>query len=169
MIKSIRGKNPVISESCYIAESAAVIGDVRIGAHSSVWFGAVIRGDDDRIVIGENSNIQDNAVLHCTEGIPTIIGDNVTVGHGAIVHGAVIADNVLIGMGAIVMNGAKIGENSVIGAGAVCTEKIIVPEGSVVVGVPAKVVKNSADYNSSMNALNAAAYVDLAKEYGKEQ
>lgn len=168
MEKSYKGKKPEISEICFIAENASVIGDVKIGPHTSVWFGAVIRGDEESIVIGENSNIQDNAVLHCDEGYPITIGDNVTVGHAAIVHGATIEDNVLVGMGAIVMNGAKIGKNSVIGAGAVCTENMVVPKGSVVVGIPAKVVKNSEEYNNSANTLNAVAYMDLAEEYAKQ-
>ena len=168
MIKSYKGIKPVVSESCYISENASVIGDVKIGQNSSVWFGAVIRGDEDSIVIGENSNIQDNAVLHCDVGRPLRLGNNVTVGHSAIVHSATIADNVLIGMGAIVMNGAEIGANSIIGAGAVCTEDMIIPSGSVVVGIPAKVVKNAEQFNNSMTSLNAAAYVDLAKDYAEE-
>lgn len=169
MIMSFKEKTPSIQESCFIAETAAVIGDVKLGSGSSVWFGAVIRGDEDSISIGENSNIQDNAVLHCDEGHPIKIGNLVTVGHGAIVHGATIEDNVIIGMGAIVMNGAEIGAASVIGAGAVCTENMIVPNGSVVVGIPAKVVKTAEEYNRSMTTLNAVAYVELGAEYMKKQ
>jgi len=166
---SFKEKTPSVHGSCFIAETAAVIGDVNIGSGSSVWFGAVIRGDEDSVVIGENCNIQDNAVLHCDEGYPIKIGNSVTVGHGAIVHGATIADNVLIGMGAIIMNGAEIAANSVIGAGAVCTENMIVPQGSVVVGIPGKVVKTAEEHNRSMTALNAAAYVQLGEEYAKKQ
>ena len=169
MVMSFKEKTPLIHESCFIAETAAVIGDVKIGSGSSVWFGAVIRGDEDGISIGENSNIQDNAVLHCDEGYPIKIGNSVTVGHGAIVHGATIADNVLIGMGAIIMNGVAIGSNSVIGAGAVCTENMIVPNGSVVVGIPAKPVKTAEEHNRSITSLNAAAYVELGAEYVKKQ
>lgn len=168
MLKSFKGKKPVISESCFVAENASVIGDVKIGAHSSVWFGAVIRGDYDNIVIGENSNVQDNAILHCSIDLPIKIGDNVSVGHGAIVHGATIEDNVLVGMGAVILDGAKIGENSLIGAGAVCTENMIVPRGSLVVGVPGKVIKNAEESNKTRNALNASEYLELAKEYTKE-
>ncbi len=169
MIMSFKDKQPVICEDCFIAENSSVIGDVKIGGRSSVWFGAVIRGDEDSIEIGENSNIQDNAVLHCDVGYPIKIGNFVTVGHSAIVHGATIGDNVIIGMGAIIMNGAKIGANSTIGAGAVCTENMIVPNGSVAVGIPAKVIKNEEEFNNSRAATNAAAYVELGEEYAKNK
>lgn len=167
MIMSFKEKKPVIHESCFIAENASVIGNVTLGGKSSVWFGAVVRGDHESISIGENSNVQDNAVLHCSGGYPMKIGNNVSIGHGAIVHGAVIGDNVIIGMGAIILNGVEIGANSVIGAGAVCTENMVVPNGSVAVGIPAKVVKNAEEYNRSMTALNAADYLELAEEYKK--
>lgn len=167
MIESYKGKLPEIEKDCFVADSASVIGDVTVGSKSSIWFGAVIRGDEDRIVIGSETNIQDNAVLHCDTGYPIKIGNNVTIGHGAIVHGCTIGDNALIGMGAIVMNGAQIGENAIVGAGAVCTEKMIIPAGAVAVGIPAKVVKVSEDYNRSMNSLNAAAYTELSAEYLK--
>ena len=167
MIMSFKDKSPEIHESCFIAENASIAGDVRIGSGSSVWFGAVIRGDEDCIVIGENSNIQDNAVLHCNVGHPVKIGNNVTVGHSAIVHGAEIGDNVIIGMGAIILDGAEIGENSMIGAGAVCTENMCIPSGSVAVGIPAKVIKTEEDFNKSNAALNAVAYAELAEEYKK--
>lgn len=168
MIKGFRGKTPVIPESCFIAENATIIGDVTLGENCSVWFGAVIRADEDSIVIGDGSNVQDNVILHCDEGIPVNIGKNVSIGHGAMIHGATIADNVLIGMGAIVMNGAYIEENSVIGAGCVCKENMVVESGSVVVGVPGKAVKNAMDYNASMNSLNAMGYIKLNEEYLKE-
>ena len=169
MITSYKGKKPIIHESCFIADNASIIGDVQIGTKSSVWFGAVIRGDEDSIEIGENSNIQDNAVLHCNECFPIKIGDFVSVGHGAIVHGATIGNNVIIGMGAIVMNGAEIGDNCVIGAGAVCKENMVVPNGSVVVGIPAKIVKEAEENNKSYTILNAAAYVELCEEYLKNK
>jgi len=169
MIKPYNGIKPTIHESCFVAENASVIGDVQIGSKSSVWFGAVIRGDEASIFIGENSNIQDNAVLHCDVGCPMKIGNFVTVGHGAIVHGATIGDNVLVGMGAIVMNGVEIGANSMIGAGAVCTEKMVIPNGSVVVGIPAKVIKNAEENNKSLIITNASAYVLLGEEYANNQ
>ena len=169
MIMLFKSIKPTIHETCFVAENASVIGNVQIGSKSSIWFGAVIRGDEDSIYIGENSNIQDNAVLHCDVGYPIKIGNFVTVGHGAIVHGAILGDNVLVGMGAIIMNGVEIGANSVIGAGAVCTENMVIPKGSVAVGIPAKVIKNADAHNKSLAMINAAAYVDLGEEYAKNQ
>lgn len=169
MILCYKQKKPAIHESCFIAENASVIGDVQIGSKSSVWFGAVVRGDEDGIVIGESSNIQDNAVLHCEKGYPIKIGNFVSIGHGAIVHGATIGNNVIVGMGAIIMNGAEIGANCMIGAGAVCTENMLIPNGSVVVGIPAKVIKNAEDYNNSYTTINASTYMGLAEEYAKNQ
>jgi len=169
MIRCFNGINPTIHETCFIAENASVIGNVQIGSNSSVWFGSVIRGDEDSIYVGENTNIQDNAVLHCEVGYPIKIGNFVTVGHGAIVHGAILGDNVLVGMGAIIMNGVEIGANSVIGAGALCTENMVIPKGSVAVGIPAKVIKNADAHNKSLAMINAAAYVDLGEEYAKNQ
>ena len=169
MLISYKGKTPEIHESCFVAENASVIGDVTIGANCSVWFGAVIRGDEDGIVIGEGSNIQDNAVLHCNVGVPIKIGNNVTVGHNAIVHGATIGDNVIVGMGSIVMDGVQVGADSMIGAGAVCTENMIIPNGSVVVGIPAKIIKNTEEFNHSNAMVNASAYMEMAEEYAKHQ
>lgn len=165
MIIEFRGKKPQIGEGCFIAENATVIGDVKIGAGSSVWYGAVIRGDDAAIEIGERCNIQDNAVLHCAEFWPLHIGNGVTVGHGAIVHSANVHDNVLIGMGSTVLNLAEIHEGAIIGAGAVVLEDTIVPQGGVAVGCPAKVVKVDYENSVSSNELNAAAYHELRQEY----
>lgn len=165
MIYSFKDKKPVISENCFVAENATVVGDVIVGKGSSIWFGAVLRGDEENITIGEGSNVQDNAVLHCDGENPLTIGNYVTIGHGALVHGATVGDSVLVGMGAIVMSGAVIGENSVIGAGAVVTGNMVIPEGSVVVGVPAKVVKNTAEHNNTVNMLNASAYIYLSEIY----
>lgn len=168
MIKAYQGHRPEIHESCFVAENAAVIGQVKIGEKSSVWFGAVIRCELERIEIGESTNIQDCCIIHTDLGYPTIIGNNVTVGHGAIVHGATVGDNTLVGMGAILMNGVKVGKNAVIGAGALCTENMVIPEGSVVVGSPAKVVKTAKEYNLVYTSLNSIAYTELAAEYKKE-
>ncbi len=129
-----------IDPSAFIAPGAFIIGDVTIGPESSVWFGVVLRGDIAPITIGRGSNIQDGAVVHVDIGRPTIIGNWVTVGHGAILHGCTIGDNVLIGIRAVVLTGAIIGENSLIGAGAVVTEGSVIPPNSLVLGVPAKVV-----------------------------
>ena len=130
----------MIHPSAFIHDSAVVIGDVHLGARSSVWPTAVLRGDVDRIEVGEDSNVQDGAVLHCEEGIPCIIGNRVTIGHRAIVHGALVQDDVLIGMGAVVLNSVVVGRGSLVGAGTVVAEGTVIPPGSLVLGVPGKVV-----------------------------
>ncbi len=155
----------VVGNPLYIAPNATVIGDVTLTANVSIWFGAVVRADKDRIVIGEGSNIQDNCVVHTSAGHPVIIGSNVSVGHGAILHGCTLSDRVLIGMGAIVLNGAIVGEESVIGAGAVVTEGMVVPPGSVIVGVPGKVIKQASDTQKKHIVKNAKAYIELATGY----
>lgn len=131
--------NPTIHESVYLAPGAQVHYDVTLSAGCSVWCNAVIRGDSAPISLGENSNVQDCAVLHASTGLPTIIGRGVTIGHGAIVHGCVMGDNVLVGMGSIILDGAVIGENTIIGAGALVTKNTVIPPGSMVLGSPAKV------------------------------
>ena len=143
IIKAIRGKYPQISEDCYIAENATIVGEVSIGKKCSVWFNAVIRGDVHYIKIGNKVNIQDGAVIHATyQKSPTTIGNNVSIGHNAIVHGCKIHDNVLIGMGAIVMDNCVVESNSIIAAGAVVTQNTIVKSGTIYAGVPAKKVKD---------------------------
>ena len=143
LIKSVNGKTPIIPEDCYVAENATIVGDVSFGDSCSVWFNAVVRGDVNYIKIGNKVNIQDGAVIHCTyQKYPTIIGDNVSIGHNAIVHGCVVQDNVLIGMGAIVMDNCTIESNSIIAAGAVVTQNTVVTSGSIWAGVPAKKVKD---------------------------
>jgi carbonic anhydrase/acetyltransferase-like protein (isoleucine patch superfamily) len=142
----------------YIAKNATVVGDVTLGDRVSVWYGAVLRGDHGAIVIGDGTNIQDNCVVH----EKTTIGRNCTVGHGAIVHGCTIGDNTTVGMGAIVLTGAVIGENCVIGAGAVVTGKMLAPAGSVLLGSPAKVVKQASAEMIAGNAESARFYMDIA-------
>ncbi len=143
LIKSVKGKSPQIPEDCYVAENATIVGDVSFGTSCSVWFNAVVRGDVNYIKIGNKVNIQDGAVIHCTyQKYPTIIGNNVSIGHNAIVHGCVVHDNVLIGMGAIVMDNCIIESNSIIAAGAVITQNTVVESGSIWAGVPAKKVKD---------------------------
>ncbi|MDR0970145.1 MAG: gamma carbonic anhydrase family protein [Lentimicrobiaceae bacterium] len=142
LIKTLKGITPTIGKNCYLAENATIIGDVVIKKDCSVWFQAVIRGDVDSIRIGENVNIQDGAVIHCTyQKGPTTIGNNVSIGHRAIVHGCTIHDNVLIGMGAIVMDGAVVESNSIVAAGSVVTKNTIVESGSVYAGSPARKIK----------------------------
>lgn len=164
MIMDFKGISPVIDESAFIAPTADIIGDVRIGADSSVWFGAVLRGDEEGIVIGRGSNVQDNVVLHCDMGSPMSIGDNVTIGHGAIVHGATIGNNVLIGMGAVVLDGAKIGDDCIIAAGAVVKERADIPAGSMLVGVPAKIIR-TLEGEALEQRRQTSYYVALSKEY----
>jgi carbonic anhydrase/acetyltransferase-like protein (isoleucine patch superfamily) len=143
LIKPINGKAPQIPEDCFVAENATIVGDVVFGKQCSVWYNAVVRGDVHYIKIGNKVNIQDGAVIHCTyKKHPTIIGNNVSVGHNAIVHGCTIHDNVLVGMGAIIMDNCVIESNSIIAAGAVVTQNTVVESGCIYAGVPAKKVKN---------------------------
>lgn len=143
LIKKCRGFEPQIGNDCWMAENATVVGDVQMGDQCSVWFNAVIRGDVNSIVMGNKVNVQDGAVIHCTfEKTKTIIGNNVSIGHNALVHGCTIHDNVLIGMGSIVMDDCVIESNSIVAAGAVLLEKTHVKKGEVWAGVPAKKVKD---------------------------
>jgi carbonic anhydrase/acetyltransferase-like protein (isoleucine patch superfamily) len=142
LIKSVNGKSPSIPSDCYIADNATIVGDVTFGNLCSVWFNAVVRGDVHVIKIGDKVNIQDGAIIHCTyQKHPTVIGSNVSIGHNAIVHGCTVHDNVLIGMGSIVMDNCVIESNSIIAAGAVVTQNTVVESGSIYAGVPAKKVK----------------------------
>jgi carbonic anhydrase/acetyltransferase-like protein (isoleucine patch superfamily) len=134
-------KKPKLGQGVYIASTATIIGDVTLGAHSSVWYGAVLRGDINYIRVGHHSNIQDNAVLHLADDFPCIVGNWVTVGHGAIVHACKVGDEVLVGMGAVILDGAVIGKQSLIGARALVTQGTKIPPGSLVLGAPAKVVR----------------------------
>lgn len=160
---------PVLGKEVYIAKGAIVRGNVEIGDESSVWFNAVIRSEQNLIKIGKCTNIQDNSVVHTDPWNSITIGDYVTVGHGAIIHGCTIGDNSLIGMGAIVMNDAVIGKNCIVGAGAVVTERTIVEDNSVVVGSPAKIIKTVEKEGEEKLRLNAEHYIHIAKEYMAEE
>jgi carbonic anhydrase/acetyltransferase-like protein (isoleucine patch superfamily) len=142
---SLHGEAPDLAppDRYYIADSAVVIGRVRIKIGASVWFGAVLRGDNEWIEIGERSNVQDNCTLHTDPGFPLTVGDGCTVGHNAILHGCSIGSNTLIGMGAIVMNGAKVGSNCIVGAGALVAEKTVIPDNALVVGSPARKIRDN--------------------------
>jgi len=143
VIRAVNGKSPVIPGDCFVAENATIVGDVVFGANCSVWFNAVVRGDVHEIRIGDKVNIQDGAVIHCTYlKHPTHIGNNVSIGHNAIVHGCTLHDNVLIGMGAIVMDGCVVNSNSIVAAGAVVTQNTLVESGAIYAGVPARKVKD---------------------------
>jgi len=148
------GISPKIGENVFIADNAAVIGNVEIGSDSSVWFGAVLRGDEGKITIGHSTNIQDNATMHAN----TKTGNGVTIGHNAIVHGCEIGDNVLIGMGSIIMSNAEIGDNCVIGAGSLVTERTVIPPYSLALGSPAKVVRQLSEKDASLVKYNSDIY-----------
>lgn len=169
IIKPVRGIHPQISDDCYIADNATIVGEVTIGKQCSVWFNAVIRGDVHFIKIGNKVNIQDGAVIHATyKKSPTTIGNNVSIGHNAIVHGCTIQDNVLIGMGCIVMDDCVIESNSIIAAGAVLTKNTHVKSGSIYAGVPAKKIKDISQELISGEidriANNYVKYADWFKE-----
>ena len=163
MIKSFNGKTPKIADSAFVADNATVIGDVTIGENCSIWYGVVIRGDDGPVIIGKDTNIQDNSVVHTDEGLT--IGSGVTVGHNAIVHCKKIGDNVMIGMGSIALSGSEIGDNSVLGAGALLTQNKIIPANSVIVGCPAKVLREASDADVEHTKKNAEVYVKLGREH----
>ena len=167
MIYSFKIHTPSIHNSCFIADNATIIGNVELHEDCSVWFGAVIRGDASTITIGRGSNIQDNATLHGDKGFNLTIGEGVTIGHNAIVHGASIGDNVLIGMGAIIMNGARVGRNCIIGAGALVTENQVIPENSLVVGLPGKVVRELSPEDAQAIRWNSCHYIEVSREYMK--
>ncbi len=140
-IYELDGKSPQLDAGAWVAETAQVIGDVHLCENASVWWSAVIRGDNDHIRIGRNTNIQDAAVLHVDKGVPLTVGDNVSVGHQAMLHGCTIGDGSLIGIQAVILNGAKIGKNCIVGAGSVVTENKEFPDGSMIIGAPARVTR----------------------------
>lgn len=164
-VYSLDGKEPTIDKSAWIADSAQVIGHVELDANASVWFNAVIRGDNDPILIGENSNVQDGTVLHTDIGSPLKIGKNVTIGHIAMLHGCEIGDNSLIGIGATILNNARIGRNCIIGAHALIPEGKKIPDNSLVMGAPGKVVKEVSPELAQALTASAMHYVDNAKRY----
>ncbi len=165
LILPFGGNSPQLDDSAWVAPNATLIGRVTLGAESSVFYGAVLRGDTDQITLGARSNLQDNVVVHCDVGVPTTIGSGVSVGHGAVVHGCTIEDDCLIGMGARVLNGAVIGAGSLVAAGAVVRENDVIPPRSLVAGVPAKVRRElSEDELHSLRA-NATHYVELSRAH----
>lgn len=166
-IYALDGITPKLAEDVWIAPSAAVMGNVEMGPQSSVWFGAVIRGDNDLISIGARSNIQDNSVLHTDPGMPLDIGEDVIVGHQVMLHGCTIGNNTLIGIGATVLNGAKIGNNCLIGAHALITEGKEIPDNSMVVGAPGKIIRTLNEQQIQMLKLNADVYVHNAARFAK--
>ena len=153
---------PEVADDAFVAPNATLIGRVRLGERVSVWYGVVLRGDLDIIDIGAGSNIQDNAVFHTDPGLPLVLGQRVTVGHGAVVHGATIQDDVLVGMGSIILNGCQIGTGSIIGAGTVLSENSVIPPGSLVLGVPGKVRRETTSEERELIVAGALDYERLA-------
>lgn len=169
MIKEFKGIRPQIQENCFIAENATLIGDVQIEDQSSVWYGAVVRGDVAPIRIGKQTNIQDNSILHSDKGLTMIIGDHVTIGHGCIIHGTTIKGNAIIGMGSILLNGSVIGKNTLIGAGSLVTEGKKIPEGELWMGRPAKFIRKLTMEEIEKLENSAQHYFDYAMEHKGEK
>lgn len=165
MLYALNDYTPKIGEHCFIAPDSAVIGQVVCGRDVSIWFNAVLRGDNDLISIGDGTNIQDGAVLHVDPGVPLSIGERVTIGHKAMIHGCTIGNGSLIGMNAVVLNHAVIGQNCLIGANALVTEKMQIPDGSLVLGSPAKVIKPVSVEAMDVMAAGAQSYVDKIDVY----
>lgn len=164
-IYQLGDKKPVIPASCFIAESATIIGDVTLGERVSVLFGAVIRGDNDPITIGDDSNVQDNCVLHSDPGAPLIIGKGVTIGHCAMLHGCTVGDDSMIGIAAVVLNSTVIGKQCLVGAGAVVTERKNFPDRSVIFGSPAKVAREVTEDNIERIRMDTQSYVHRGAHY----
>lgn len=168
MLYALGSKQPTLSKNHFVAPDAVVIGDVIIGDAVTVWFHVVIRGDNDTITIGDGSNIQDGSVLHVDEGVPLTIGERVTVGHKVMLHGCIIGDGSLIGMNAVVLNHANIGKNCLIGANALVTEGMQIPDGSLVLGSPAKVIKPVSDAALEVMRSGTQSYIDKIDVYRDE-
>jgi carbonic anhydrase/acetyltransferase-like protein (isoleucine patch superfamily) len=166
-VYELDGVQPHIAQGVWIADSAQVIGDVVLGENASVWFGAVLRGDTDTITVGKNSNIQDGSVLHADENVPLLIGENVTVGHQVMLHGCTIGDGSLIGIQSVILNKAKIGKGCIVGAGSVVTEGKEFPDYSLIVGSPAKVVRQLDEATAHKLLLSAQHYVKNAQRFAK--
>jgi carbonic anhydrase/acetyltransferase-like protein (isoleucine patch superfamily) len=162
LLKNYQDKKPVIHGG-FVAEDVSVIGDVEIGENASIWYGVVLRGDVDKIVIGDNTSIQDNAVAHCSTGNPTVIGKNCVVGHNAIIHSCVVEEDCLIGMGAVLLDGCKIGKGSIVAAGCVVSPNKEIPPGSMVMGVPGRVVRQLTEKDLEGTRLSVGHYIAYAE------
>ncbi|MDI1454619.1 gamma carbonic anhydrase family protein [Streptomyces sp. ATE26] len=165
LIVGISGKEPQVDAEAFVAPTASVIGDVTLRAGASVWYGAVVRGDVERITVGADANVQDNVTLHADPGFPVTVGERVSIGHNAVVHGATVEDDCLIGMGATVLNGAVIGAGSLVAAQALVPQGMVVPPGSLVAGVPAKVRRELSEEERQGVTLNGTLYAELAKTH----
>lgn len=164
MIMNFMDKKPTFEEDVYISETSVIIGDVTLNGNANVWFGAVLRGDVESVAIGKNTNIQENTIIHVDENHGVIVGDGCTIGHGAIIHGCKIGNNTLIGMGAIILNGAEIGNNSIVGAGSLVTQNKKFEDGVLILGNPAKVVRNLTEEEIENNKRSCLGYIELSKE-----
>jgi gamma-carbonic anhydrase len=160
-----KGRSPIIAQNCFVAPTAVLIGDVTLHEGASVWFGCVLRGDVSPIVVGARSNIQDNTVIHGDDGSPTIIGEDVTVGHSAIIHAATVADRVLVGMGSVLLSRCKIGSDTIIGARALVTEEMEIPSGSLAIGMPARVKRPLTAEERAHIMASSAHYQEFAQHY----
>lgn len=165
LIVGINGKEPQVDPEAFVAPTASVIGDVTLHAGASVWYGAVVRGDVERITVGASANVQDNVTLHADPGFPVSVGERVSIGHNAVVHGATVEDDCLIGMGATVLNGAVIGAGSLVAAQALVPQGMVVPPASLVAGVPAKVRRELTEEERQGVTLNGTMYAELAKAH----
>ena len=160
-----KGNTPTIGQDCYIAPTAMLIGDVTLHDGASVWFGCVLRGDVSPIVVGSRSNVQDNTVIHGEDGCPTIIGEDVTIGHSAIIHAARIGDRVLVGMGSVLLSRCKIGSDTIIGARALVTEEVEIPSGVLALGMPARVLRPLNDHERASILKSARHYIEYASNF----
>lgn len=165
MIKDFKNKRPNLDENLYIAETAVIIGDVTLEEDVNIWFGAVLRGDEESINIGRDTNVQENCVIHVDKDSPVNIGVGCTIGHGAIIHGCTIKDNVLVGMGSIILNGAKIGNNTIVGAGSLVTQNKEFEDGVLIMGNPAKVIRKLTKQEIDANKKSSLNYIELSKEF----
>jgi len=164
MIINFMDKKPTVEEDVYISETSVIIGDVTLKKNTNVWFGAVLRGDADSIIIGENTNVQENTIIHVDQNEHVEVGNGCTIGHGAIIHGCQIGNNTLIGMGAIILNGAKIGNNTIVGAGSLVTQNKKFEDGVLIIGNPAKVVRNLTEEEIKNNKKSCLEYMELSKK-----
>jgi carbonic anhydrase/acetyltransferase-like protein (isoleucine patch superfamily) len=169
MILSYRGKTPRLAGSAFVAPTATVIGDVTIGEEASIWFGAVLRGDFGPIEVGARANVQDNAVLHSTDRLPTVVGDGVTIGHGVVLEGCTVERGALVGMNAVVLHGAVIGEETLVAAGSVVTDGTRIPPRTMAAGAPCRVRKELSGASAEWIARAASAYVRLSRRYLEAQ
>ena len=169
MILSLGGKTPRIAASAFVAPTATIIGDVTIGEEASIWFGAVLRGDFGRIEVGARANVQDNAVLHSTDHLPTVVGDGVTVGHGAVLEGCRVERGALVGMNAVILHGAVVGEEALVAAGSVVTDGARIPPRTMAAGAPCQVRKQLSGASADWIAGAASAYVRLSRRYREAQ